>query len=138
MVRVVTIGFDGGNDGPRPDEAGQIIHVASGIVAGDSVCQPYELPDVEVRTKNVFDLPPVQAGVALLLLPQQTLLRSVNRAEPPGQVHAMDSYDLAVGKQLPQDVKRNPVVGVVEGRHEDEAVGDVEIGATAGGDKRSP
>ena len=40
---------------------------------------------------------------------------------------AVDADDFAVGKQLGEDAERDAVVGVVEGGHQHEAVGDVEV-----------
>ena len=44
----------------------------------------------------------------------------------------MDADDVAIGKKLSQDSESDAVVGIVEGRHEDKAVGDVEVGVAGG------
>ena len=48
--------------------------------------------------------------------------------ESPHEIHGMDADDLAVGEELRQSIQRDPVVAVVERRHEHDAVGDVEVG----------
>src|ERR1700743_2691904 len=53
-------------------------------------------------------------------------------AEAPDQVHSVDADDFVRGKEIRKDSKRYPVLWVVEGGHEHEAVGDVEVGVAGG------
>ena len=54
----------------------------------------------------------------------------MQRAEAPDQVDAVDADDFAVGKELGESVERDAVVWIVKCGHENEAVGDVEVGVT--------
>src|SRR5579859_5188151 len=54
-------------------------------------------------------------------------------AEAPDEIDAVHADDIAAGENLGQNVEGEAVVAVVEGGHEDDAVGEVEIGV-AGGD----
>src|ERR1043166_5808939 len=51
----------------------------------------------------------------------------MKRAQAPDEVDAMDSHDFAVGEAVGDDAEGAPVVRVVEGRDDHDAVRDVEI-----------
>ena len=53
-------------------------------------------------------------------------------AESPDEIDGMDADDFAIGKELSENSERDAVVGIVEGRDEDKAVGDVEVGVAGG------
>ena len=53
-------------------------------------------------------------------------------AESPDEIDGMDADDFAVGKKLGENFERDAVVGIVEGRHQDQAVGDIEVGVAGG------
>src|ERR1700676_3669638 len=57
---------------------------------------------------------------------------AVEGAEAPDQVDGVDADDFAGGEKLAQDLQRYTVVGVVEGGHQDQAVGYVEVGVAGG------
>src|SRR6476646_8228312 len=64
---------------------------------------------------------------------RRLLLRhAVNRAQAPDKVSAVDADDLTIGKQISQDIERVAIVGVVEGRNQNQAIGDVKIGVAGG------
>ncbi len=52
----------------------------------------------------------------------------MERTESPDKIYGMDADDFAVGKKLGENAQRNAVVGIMESRHQDEAVGDIEVG----------
>jgi len=56
----------------------------------------------------------------------------VQRAQAPDEINRVDADDFAAGKNLGQNVQRHAVVGIVEGGHENQAVGDIEVGVTGG------
>src|SRR6266571_1695846 len=53
--------------------------------------------------------------------------QTVKGAQPPDQLHGVDSHDRPVPEELGENAQRDAVGGVVEGRDEDGGVGDVEI-----------
>src|SRR5262249_11995554 len=57
----------------------------------------------------------------------QLLGHAVDGAKAQDQIAAVDADDFAVRQKFRQGVERDPVVGIVEYRHEDNSVGDVEI-----------
>ena len=67
--------------------------------------------------------PGVLAGARGLLLRQ-----AMERSQAEDEVDAVDADDLAAGEELGQGVQGDAVGGIVEGRDQDEAVGDVEVG----------
>ena len=48
VVFVPGIFLDDGHDGRRIDEAGQVVHVAVGIVPRDPIAQPEDVGDAEI------------------------------------------------------------------------------------------
>src|SRR5262245_49453469 len=56
------------------------------------------------------------------------LRHAVKRAQPPHHFARTDADDAAVWKELRERTERHGIVAVVENRHEDHTVGDVEIG----------
>ena len=57
--RVIVVGgvvFDDGGDGFRIDEAGDVVDVAVGVVAGDAVVEPEDFFDAEEVAEPLFDL----------------------------------------------------------------------------------
>src|SRR5688572_12737408 len=57
---------------------------------------------------------------------------AVERAEAPHEVQAVDADDLALRKQLRDDAERDTIGRIVERRHDDASVGDVEVGVARG------
>src|SRR2546425_3162653 len=57
---------------------------------------------------------------------------TVQGPEPPHQIHRVDSDDRPVVDQLGENAERHAVFGVVEGRHQDGAVRDVEVRVARG------
>ena len=55
---------------------------------------------------------------------------TVKGPEPPDQVNRMDSDDRPIREELGQDAAGEAVFGIVEGRHEDGRVRDVEVRIT--------
>src|SRR5689334_17382314 len=52
---------------------------------------------------------------------------AVERAESPDQLGAVDSGYLAAGERLGEYPQRHPVVRIIECRHQDQTIGDVEV-----------
>ena len=71
MVRVARVRLDGGDDRRGRDEAGNVVHVAVRVVAGDAATQPDHLIDAEIIVKGALQLLAAHAGIALLHLAQQ-------------------------------------------------------------------
>ena len=44
----------------------------------------------------------------------------------------MDADNLAIRKQIAQYIQRDSVIGIVEGRHQNQAIGDIKIGVAGG------
>ncbi len=57
---------------------------------------------------------------------------AMQRAESPDQIDAVDADDLAIGKQLGQNVQRHAVVGIMKCRHQHQPIGDIEIRIAGG------
>ena len=69
VVFVVDVGFDGGEDGVAGvagagDEAGDVVDVAVGVVAGTAAVEPEDVVDAEVAIEGGFQLLTGDAGVA--------------------------------------------------------------------------
>ena len=73
-VGVLAVGFHGGYDGVGADEAGDVIDVSVGIVAGDAAVEPDYFADPQVVGEDGFEAAAVEAGIARLLATQQALL----------------------------------------------------------------
>ena len=56
VVLVGGVGFDAGEDGVFGDEAGDVVDVAVGVVAGAAAMQPEGLVDAEVVVEGAFQL----------------------------------------------------------------------------------
>ena len=73
MVFVVGVGLDGSEDLVFADEAGDVVDVAVGVVAGAAFVKPDDLFDAEVVVEGLFEMGAgfgfvAEAGVALLNL----------------------------------------------------------------------
>lgn len=53
---------------------------------------------------------------------------AVHGAEAPDKVAGIDGYDFSRGKKRRQNVQRNAIVGIVEHRHEHDAIRNIKIG----------
>ena len=73
VVRVGRIVLDRADDGPRRDEARDVVDVAVGVVAGDALAEPQHLADAEEIAQRAFQVGPRLARVAVGV--QQALLR---------------------------------------------------------------
>src|SRR5260370_1879747 len=60
------------------------------------------------------------------------LRHAMNGAQPPDEVAAVDAGDFAAWKEIGKSVERHAVVGIVEGRNQNQIVGDVKIGVAGG------
>ena len=56
VVLVVGVGLDAGEDGVVGDEAGDVVDVAVGVVAGDAAVEPDGLVDAEVVVEGLLEL----------------------------------------------------------------------------------
>ena len=56
VVLVVGVGLDGGEDGVFADEAGDVVDVAVGVVAGAAAVEPDGLVDAEVVVEGFFEV----------------------------------------------------------------------------------
>src|ERR1700730_13607285 len=56
------------------------------------------------------------------------LCHTVQSAESPDQIAAVDRYDFACGEKVSEGVERNAIVRIVEDRHQHRAIGDIKIG----------
>ena len=79
VVGVGGIGLDAGEDGVGRDEAGNVVNVAVGVVAGAAAGEPEGLVDAEVVAEGAFELGAglvrrAEAGVALLDFGEEALL----------------------------------------------------------------
>ena len=52
VIRVVRVGLDGGDDRVGRNEAGDVVHVAVRVVAGDAAVQPDHLIDAEIVVRR--------------------------------------------------------------------------------------
>ena len=75
VVEVARIGLDGGDDDVGRDEAGDVVDVAVGVVAGDAAMEPEHLIDAEKIGEDLFELFAAEAGVALLHFAEKTFFR---------------------------------------------------------------
>src|SRR5437879_13387812 len=57
---------------------------------------------------------------------------TMQRPQPPHQIHRVNSHDRPILDQLREDAERDAVLGVVERRHQDGSVRDVEVRITRG------
>src|SRR5262249_2805042 len=57
------------------------------------------------------------------------LLRcAMDGAQPPDEIAAVDAYHFTAGKNAGENIQGNAVLGIVEGRNQDQVIGDVEVG----------
>ena len=54
----------------------------------------------------------------------------MQRAQPPDQIHAVDSDHFAPRKYLRQNLQRHAVVGIVEGGNQNQPIRNIEISVT--------
>ena len=73
MVFVGSVWFDGGKDGVFCYEAGDVIDVAVGVVAGAAAVEPEDLVDAEVVVEGLFELGAGDTGVAGLDVGEEAL-----------------------------------------------------------------
>jgi hypothetical protein len=66
------------------NEAGDVVDVAVGIVAGDAAIEPDHLIDAEKIVKGLLQLRAADAGIALLYLAEQALLGGEQNARAVG------------------------------------------------------
>ena len=71
VVGVLRIRLDSGDDCRRADEAGDVVDVAVGVVAGDSAAKPDDLLDAEIVVEGALKLLAADAGVPLLHFAEQ-------------------------------------------------------------------
>ncbi len=73
VIFVVGAGLDAGEDGVFSDEAGDVVDVAMGVVAGGAPVEPENLVDAEVIMQGALDLLLGDAWVALLDFGEEAL-----------------------------------------------------------------
>jgi hypothetical protein len=101
MVFVVSVGLDAGEDFVFADEAGDVVDVAVGVVAGAALVEPENFFDAEVFVEGLFEVFAgfgfgAEAGVALLNFGEETLFGGEEEAGAVG-VDAAAFEDEAVG-----------------------------------------
>ncbi len=101
VVLVVGVGFDGGEDGVFGDEAGDVVDVAVGVVAGAAAVEPDGLVDAEVVVEGLLEVLAgfvfvAEAGVALLDFGEEALFGGEEDAGAVG-VDGAAFEDEAVG-----------------------------------------
>src|SRR5688572_2834796 len=60
------------------------------------------------------------------------LREAMQRPLAPHEVDGVDAHHLSIGKELRQGLQHLAIARIVEGRHEYDAVRDVEVGVTRG------
>ena len=101
VVLVVRVCLNGSDDCIGADEAGDVVDVAVGVVAGDAAVHPEHLVDAEVVAEDALQLIAAEAGVALLDLAEQALFGGEQDAGSVGVDAAAfedDAMRGAVGK----------------------------------------
>jgi len=101
MVFVAGVGLDAGEDFIFADEAGDVVDVAVGVVAGAALVEPENLFDAEVVVEGLLEVLAgfgfgAQAGVALLNFGEEALFGGEEEAGAVG-VDAAAFEDEAVG-----------------------------------------
>ncbi len=101
VIFVVGVGLDGGEDLVSGDEAGDVVDVAVGVVAGAAFVEPEDLFDAEVVVEGLLEVMAglvfgAEAGVALLDLGEEALFGGEEEACAVG-VDAAAFEDEAVG-----------------------------------------
>src|SRR2546427_11623185 len=66
-------------------------------------------------------------GLRLTAYSWLLLSQAVQRPQPPHQIDSMDPNDWAIADQFGEQPERSTVVRIIERRHENHVVGDVEI-----------
>src|ERR1700730_16238616 len=56
----------------------------------------------------------------------------MHRSKAPDQISGVDAYDLAIGEEVSEDIQGDAVVGIIEHRDQDDAVGDVKVRVAGG------
>jgi hypothetical protein len=101
MVFVAGVGLDAGEDFIFADEAGDVVDVAVGVVAGAALVEPEDFFDAEVGLKGLFEVFSgfgfgAEAGVAFLNFGEEALLSGEEEAGAVG-IDAAAFEDQAVG-----------------------------------------
>ena len=73
MVYVLRVGLDHGDDGVSRNEAGEVVDVAVGVVAGDAASQPDGVGRAQVVGKSFFVMNARHVGIAFLDFAEETL-----------------------------------------------------------------
>ena len=55
------------------------------------------------------------------------LRHAVQSAQAPNEVYTVDTGDFPAREALSQDIQCEPVIRIVEGRDEDDSIGDIEV-----------
>jgi hypothetical protein len=64
---------------------------------------------------------------------RRLLLRhAMNCAQAPDKVSAVYADDLTIWKHVGKNIERTAIIRIVEGRHQNQAVGDIKIGVAGG------
>ena len=102
VVGVVRILLDHGDNGGGADEAGEIVYMAMGIVASDSIFQPQDLRDAEIAAENVRVILASESVVTLLALAEQAFFGG-EQGTPAVDVDAaaFENDSTAVVERLP-------------------------------------
>src|SRR5581483_899079 len=81
VVGVGRIGLGGAHDDIRRDEAGNVVHVAVGVVADDSASQPDGVGHAQIFREGALQVFAGGAGIALLDIGEEALLGRQHRTE---------------------------------------------------------
>ena len=101
VVGIARVGLDGSDNRRRADEAGDVVHVAVGIVAGDAAIEPEHLIDAEIIVKDLLQLLAADAGIALLHLAEQALFRGEQDARAVGVDGAAFEHEPMCSRRSP-------------------------------------
>src|SRR6185312_3577499 len=84
VVGIAGVGLDGGDDGVRRGEAGDVVNVTVRIIAGDAAVEPDDLVDGEVVVKGALKLLASDARIALLHAAEKALFGGEQRTGAAG------------------------------------------------------
>ncbi len=124
VVFVVDVGLDGGEDLVFADEAGDVVDVAVGVVAGAAFVEPEDLFDAEVLVEGLLEALAgfgfvAEAGVALLDFAEEALFGGEEEAGAVGvdaSAFEDEAVDGSVGElDLGADLRDVVVMGDVHG-----------------------
>ncbi len=65
VVHIGGIVFEDGDDGVGRDEAREVVDVAVGVVAGDSVAEPQHVGHAEIGAQVILDVGAAQRGISI-------------------------------------------------------------------------